>query len=57
MLFLGGWLALQFLTLSPNTRDVALAMWVALMAGASRYLVGPRRQQWGQGSLSGTHVR
>lgn len=52
----GGWLALQGLTPSPKIQDVALAIWVGLIAGASLYLVGPRRQQWGRGSLSGTHV-
>ncbi|MDA8205845.1 MAG: hypothetical protein M0Z36_07235 [Thermaerobacter sp.] len=56
VLFLGGWLALQFLTPLPTVQDISMAIWVGLMAGAALYLAGPRRQQWGHGSLTDTQV-
>lgn len=54
--FLGGWLLLWSLKSEPATQDLVMAIWVALMVGATAYLVGPRCQEWGHGSLTDQQV-
>ncbi|NMP24251.1 hypothetical protein [Sulfobacillus harzensis] len=56
VVFLGGVFGLSLLAPFPRVQGIAMAIWVALMAGALMLLMGPRRQQWGQGFLSDNHV-
>lgn len=50
--FLGGWVTLIFLIAMPHIQNIVMVVWVGLLAGAVMYVQGPRRQQWGHGTLS-----